>query len=218
MQHTVRLLLAVALSALIHLSLIYGFTLKLSAGGASVGHVLHARLQPGDPPTLPDSQEASLEAESQVVASTEMEPPSPVPAHESPARAPAESASAPAGAPLPPVPLLADTSVYPSRDLDVFPKPLTAIKAPFPPRASDDQISGAVTLELIIDEHGAVGDVKVVEANPEGYFEDAAVETFKAARFSPAQKDGKPVRCRLAIKVDFDLDPNASESVARAIR
>ena len=222
MHPIARLLLAVGLSALVHLSLIYGLTLKPPSEGLGVGQVIHARLQPGDPPSVPDSQRKAQADKLPVIErlrrtspapAAEVEPGTQALAKVSLTQAPVEAAAGP-----PPLPVLIDAAIYTPREVDVFPKPVDAIKPPFPRRASDDHVSGAVTLELIIDEYGAVQEARVLEANPEGYFEESALKSFEAARFSPGQKDGKPVRCRLAIKVDFEWDPTASQSVAGPTR
>ncbi len=217
MQPISRVLLAIGLSALAHLSLIFGFTLNLPGSGQGVVQVLHARMQPGDPPSEPSSQSKPRDETSRAATTPRMEPA--VPAPEEPAAgqalALASFAQVPVEAAAEPVPLLAEVAIYTPRELDVFPKPLGAVTPPFPPRASEDRVSGAVTLELIIGQDGTVGEARVLEANPEGYFEESALESFKAARFSPGQKDGVPVRCRLAIKVDFEFDPSASASAER---
>jgi TonB family protein len=59
-------------------------------------------------------------------------------------------------------------------------------------------------IELLkIDEFGSVQDVTVVNAEPAGYFEESASQAFKAAHFSPAQRDGHPVRSQIVVKVRF---------------
>jgi protein TonB len=57
---------------------------------------------------------------------------------------------------------------------------------------------------VLVDEAGKVREVSVVEAQPEGYFEPAALAAFQDVRFEPARKDGRPVRSRVLIKVAFD--------------
>ena len=56
---------------------------------------------------------------------------------------------------------------------------------------------------LLIDEFGVVNDASIVEAEPPGYFEEAALAVFRAARFSPAQKQGKPVKSRALLQVNY---------------
>ena len=56
---------------------------------------------------------------------------------------------------------------------------------------------------LLIDEFGGVNEASVVESQPEGYFEDAALAVFRAARFSPAQKQGRAVKSRVLLQVKY---------------
>ena len=65
-------------------------------------------------------------------------------------------------------------------------------------------MSGRVTLLLLIDELGSVVEASVVEADPAGYFEEAAVDTFRGVLFSPGMRDGRPVKSRLVVEVAFE--------------
>jgi protein TonB len=109
------------------------------------------------------------------------------------------------------VPLIADTTWYPVRQLDVFPRPLAAVRPAYPDQGAQATAKGEVTLELLIDENGRVHAADVVRAVPEGYFEAAAMSAFQAARFAPGQKDGRPVRSRVVVKVVFSPEEAARE-------
>jgi protein TonB len=61
-----------------------------------------------------------------------------------------------------------------------------------------------VTLLVMIDEAGRVEGTSVVDAVPDGVFEQAAQQALANAAFYPAQKDGRTVRSRILIKVEFD--------------
>jgi protein TonB len=51
-----------------------------------------------------------------------------------------------------------------------------------------------------------VQSAEVVEATPPGVFDKAALAAFRDARFTPAMKDGRPVRYQAYIRVDFKLE------------
>ena len=99
------------------------------------------------------------------------------------------------------VPLIVDSSWYAARDLDLFPRAVAPVDPVYPESVAD--VSGQVSLLLKIDEFGSVQDVTVVNAEPAGYFEESASQAFKAAHFSPAQRDGHPVRSQIVVKVRF---------------
>lgn len=98
----------------------------------------------------------------------------------------------------------ADATYYPARQLDVYPAPLTPLAVPYPERALQDNRAGRALVMLLIDAYGKVDEVAVVEAEPAGYFEEAAMKTFEHVRFSAARRNGLPVRSRVLIHLNFD--------------
>jgi protein TonB len=95
--------------------------------------------------------------------------------------------------------------VMTDRAVDQPPKPMQRIKPSYPPRARAKGVTGHVVFKLLIDESGAVEDLKVVEATPEGVFEEAAAEAVRRWRFSPGRYQGKAVRIWSRLKVNFQL-------------
>lgn len=199
-----RLALAIGLSAWLHALVIVGIPVDPLGGGPGSAVVISARIVSG----------AEEDARAAAVASV----PEPVPGDEGAApevrEPPAERASpsatdaaaARAESPLPgiEVPLIRDPTWYPARQLDVFPTPLAEIRFLYPPPALQERVSGAVTLLLLIDELGLVNEIGVVEATPAGYFEDAAREGFRTARFAPGMREGRAVRSRVMVQVKFE--------------
>jgi protein TonB len=45
----------------------------------------------------------------------------------------------------------------------------------------------------------------VEEANPPGLFDQSALDAFRNARFTPAQRHGRAVKSLVRIKVNYDL-------------
>ena len=101
------------------------------------------------------------------------------------------------------VPFIRDPTYYPAKQLDVYPQPLTAIKLDYPESAASARVDGRVVVLLLIDEFGMVNEASIVEAQPEGYFEDAALAVFRAARFAPGQKQGRAVKSRVLLQVKY---------------
>lgn len=66
-------------------------------------------------------------------------------------------------------------------------------------------VEGAVDVALTILRNGSVGWVKVVHAEPPGYFEQAAVAGVRSWRFEPARLDDSAVECRMLTRVRFTL-------------
>jgi protein TonB len=107
--------------------------------------------------------------------------------------------------PLPPVeiPMVVDPTWYSAAELDLYPRALEPIRPAYPEDAQVARAQGLVTLLVLVDERGRVSDASVVEASPAGMFEPAALDALRAARFEPAQKEGRSVRSRIVVKVSF---------------
>ena len=56
------------------------------------------------------------------------------------------------------------------------------------------------------------GHVTVLAAEPPGYFEEAAVESFKGALFAPGQRNGRPVKSRIPVEVTFEAKTDSTKS------
>lgn len=123
----------------------------------------------------------------------------------SPAANPAESVATPptttTGIGLP-----VDLTYYSARELDVQPRARSRVAPAYPGDADAQRLSGRVRLQLKLEADGRVSDVEVVEADPPGVFDASALRAFRAARFSPAQRNGRPVRALLLIEVEYDWE------------
>jgi len=222
---SVRLLLALALSVVLHLSLICG--VQIGARPPSPSYRIEARLIAPAP-----SKARRLLARASRPASSGpadmVRPPPPL------AREPARTVPIPATSaetqatltaarpgqeqrrPRLDVPSIVDPTWYEAQDLDLLPRPLSPVAPEYPAAAQAREINGEVMLALRIDEFGTVQEARVVMAEPPGYFEEAAVRALQSAHFAPAQRDGRPVRSLLAIRVRMGASPTPGpEQVTR---
>jgi protein TonB len=202
-QAWMRLIKAVALSFLLHLALLVGLPVNPTGGEPQRISTITARLEPvaaereslrADPVAVNslDSSPAAGKTLKPAEARTESKP--------EPARAKEPAPSPSSGIE---VPFIRDPTYYPAKQLDVYPQPLNAIKLDYPESAASAKVDGRVLVLLLIDEFGIVNDASVVESQPEGYFEEAALAVFRAARFSPAQKLGHAVKSRVLLQVKY---------------
>jgi TonB family protein len=72
------------------------------------------------------------------------------------------------------------------------------------------QIQGLLEIGFTVLRDGRVGWVRVLKADPRGYFEQAATEGVRRWRFKPASLDGEPVECRMRTRVRFTLTETAA--------
>jgi protein TonB len=97
------------------------------------------------------------------------------------------------------LPLAPDPHYYPARDLDSYPWPL----APLPLDRPAGERVGTVRLEMMIDETGIVRDVVFVQPARPGQAEEGLRAALAATHFMPARKDGRAVRSRVTLRLDF---------------
>jgi protein TonB len=199
-----RLSAALALSVALHLSIIYGVTIvpPRAAGNAPV---IHARIASTEPYPSTTDIAPPPERRTHGLRRAETPPAAAVrQAAESVAAVEARLPVAPAS-PLPKVemPLLADPTWYPAQQLDIYPQLLAPARPRYPDAAARENLAGVVTLLLMVDENGFVHAADVAQADPPGYFEEEALAAFREARFTPAARDGRPVRSRILVRVTF---------------
>jgi TonB family protein len=112
------------------------------------------------------------------------------------------------------VPGILSTPRYLTADeLDERPQIRSHVEPAFPLDANAPE--GRVVLRLLIDESGAVDKAIVVQADPPGPFELAAVEAFTPARFSPGRKDGVAVKSSMNVELRFGEAPSARAGMRR---
>ncbi|HKX55554.1 MAG TPA: energy transducer TonB, partial [Xanthomonadales bacterium] len=63
-----------------------------------------------------------------------------------------------------------------------------------------------VIFSLLIGITGDIEQIKVIEASPEGVFEEAATQGISQWRFEPALYQGQAVRSWAKQRIRFDLD------------
>ncbi|HEX2332892.1 MAG TPA: TonB family protein [Burkholderiales bacterium] len=101
-----------------------------------------------------------------------------------------------------PAPALPAQPYVPADQLDVRPLIMTHVMPEYPA----DIVSGArgrVVLQLFISADGALDGLQVAHAEPRGAFEQAALEAFAKARFTPGKKNGEAVPSLVLIEVTF---------------
>jgi TonB family protein len=81
---------------------------------------------------------------------------------------------------------------------------LASIAASYPPEARANEVEADVSLEIVVDTVGVVVEARPLSRAGLG-FDEAALSAIRRYRFSPAQKDGHPVRVRMRWSVQFRL-------------
>lgn len=84
------------------------------------------------------------------------------------------------------------------------PKVITMPKPQYTEQARQNRISGRVGLLVLIDENGTPGKMLVADGLPDGLTE-SALKTVTGGKFSPATRDGKPVKAVAFIEVTYNI-------------
>lgn len=204
-----RFALTLAGSLILHFALIFGLQIHPRITPQIPATVIQARLMPpppdsGEPASVPpDFPAIKLQAEETLPAPQNVSEPVPQQEQAAPSAAPAEKNTS---LPTIEVPLIEDPTYYTAKEVDVHPSALKVIRPAYPEEAASANVTGSVVLLLLLDEGGRVKDISVEEADPPGYFETSALEAFRRARFSPAQRGGKVVKSQMRIKVSYELE------------
>ncbi len=97
-----------------------------------------------------------------------------------------------------------DEVVHAASSVQVSARLVQSVVAAYPVHARADEVEGDVGVEIVVDREGRVVDARVT--HPAGHgFDEAALVAVRAYRFSPAQREGRPVRVRMPWSVQFRL-------------
>lgn len=90
--------------------------------------------------------------------------------------------------------------------VDVKPKEVQGLKVEYTPQARKNALRGTVYLEVDIDETGSVTGARAVRApSPDYGMKDALVAAATKMRFTPAIKEGVPVKTKLTFPVRMEI-------------
>ena len=109
---------------------------------------------------------------------------------------------------------LAIDNYFDASDLDVRAEPLNEVLLYYPMVAYYRRLAGTVQFRLFINAQGGLDKVEMIAATPPGIFEEAAWEAVNKLQFTPARKNGRPVKSQKTIDVVFDPNEDFSKPVA----
>lgn len=85
--------------------------------------------------------------------------------------------------------------------------PITKVAAVYPRRALQRGIQGYVIVEFTVTKTGSVRDPIVIEAEPEGIFEQAALDSVVKFKYKPRVINGEPTEVSgVQNRVTFEID------------
>lgn len=104
--------------------------------------------------------------------------------------------------------LLGDMSNVSMTEDTVDIAPVASYRPPlqYPSSARSSGVSGFVNLSLLVSKEGKVAQVKVLDSEPAGTFEAAAIAAVKTWKFNPAVYKGESVSIWVKQKISFSLN------------
>jgi TonB family protein len=96
--------------------------------------------------------------------------------------------------------------VFESYELDQPPQAVVKIPPAYPHQARERGVEGAVQVRMLVHQDGSVGQVFIVDARPQGLFEEAVKKSLQQWRFNPGKIDGKTVTAWVVTTIHFDLN------------
>ncbi|CAN5220540.1 hypothetical protein BH24PSE2_BH24PSE2_24510 [soil metagenome] len=95
---------------------------------------------------------------------------------------------------------------------------LRMVEPAYPRRAYVRDIAGWVDVEFTVTEAGATRDVEVTGAEPQGWFDRAAIGAVEQWQFRPEIRDGQPVERRTKARLQFTRETPIPESIRSSLR
>lgn len=96
--------------------------------------------------------------------------------------------------------------IFNSGDLDQPPRKVVQTSPVYPYKARQRNIEGYVKVKMLVRADGTVGDVSVLDAQPKGLFDEAAMKAVPQWRFSPGVIDGVAVPSWVVTTIRFTLN------------
>ncbi len=97
--------------------------------------------------------------------------------------------------------------IFNSGDLDQSPRKMLPVSEPvYPYKARQRNIEGYVKVKFLVRADGTVGEVLVLDAQPQGLFEATTLKTVPQWRFQPGVIDGQAVPSWVVTTIRFTLN------------
>lgn len=94
---------------------------------------------------------------------------------------------------------------YAEDEVDVPARPVAPIEPAYPPELVTLGVEGFVEARVVVLEDGSTGGARLVASSHEA-FTAAARDALRAARFHPAQREGRPVSSWVTVRLRFRLE------------
>lgn len=148
--------------------------------------------------TAPEPRTRNRQAENPPARRAENQSPAPNPGTGAPAAASPRAGSGHISS-------LPGNGPYTIAQVDERPRILHHVAPVYPQLARRRGIEGWVEIKFLVTSHGRVSQESIVQAEPEGVFENSALTALRAWRFAPGMLKGQAVDTWVVQKINFRL-------------
>jgi periplasmic protein TonB len=96
--------------------------------------------------------------------------------------------------------------VFDAFELDSHPEAILRMRPDWPYRAQQRGIEGVVQVKLLVNKDGSVGEVIILNAQPEGVFEESVRKKVPLWKFRPGQIAGETVASWVVTNIRFEFE------------
>lgn len=100
---------------------------------------------------------------------------------------------------------LGSLDIFNLSDVEKKPQAKKQTAPKFPMDATRRGLSGYAVAVFVVDEYGNVIDVDILKSSDE-IFEQPTINAIRSWKFSPGEKDGKPVKTRIKIRIPYEIE------------
>jgi TonB family protein len=102
------------------------------------------------------------------------------------------------------IPRISMIGLFPDKNQE--PIILVAPDPVYPDTAKKDGIEGNIVLKFVVDERGIVYNPEVLEADPNGVFEESALSAITKFKFIPAKRNNVPVKSTVYLPIKYEIN------------
>lgn len=95
--------------------------------------------------------------------------------------------------------------VFEAYELDQPPQVIVKVPPVYPYKARERGIEGVVQIKVLVNTDGTVGRLHILDARPEGYFEQSVMRAVPNWKFNPGKIEGDAVTAWVVTNVRFQL-------------
>jgi len=94
--------------------------------------------------------------------------------------------------------------IFELKDLSVQPQPISQTEPIYPAELKRAKVDGEVVVEFVIRPDGTTERIRIRSSSNVG-FEENTIRAVRKWRFKPGERDGKPVKSRVFLRIPFSV-------------